>query len=126
MIHFKHPSDNKIPILNYDSPVCRGRKYIEMKSQESVEIRGKVPVGDNSERGVRILGGPPNFHFWCVPISSPQRGKHAAVCRTAYGARCLGPDGGPQELRDTPDSRGREGRNLSPTPPRTQFCQQIV
>ena len=30
--------------------------------------------------------------------------KHAAVCRTAYGARCLGPDGGPQELRDTPEA----------------------
>lgn len=71
MIHFKHPSDNKIPILNYDSPVCRGRKYIEMKSQESVEIRGKVPVGDDSERGVRILGGPPNFHFWYVCRSHP-------------------------------------------------------
>ena len=42
-----------------------------MKSQESVEIRGKVPVGDDSERGVRILGGPPNFHFWYVCRSHP-------------------------------------------------------
>ena len=37
----KIPFDNKIPILEYDSHVSRGRKYIEIKSQKSAENRGK-------------------------------------------------------------------------------------